>query len=123
MLLAKPKKRNQSKRINDLDRLYREIFWKIFNRDSCYTCDKTNVALFWGHFVSRGSKLVRWDINNSRPQCFDCNNGKQGNIKEFRKRLIAEVGLEEVERIESLKGKPIYKGFIDDEEERIKGLK
>lgn len=122
-MLNKPKRKSQSVRVRELDNLYKKFFWNKFGRGSCYTCDDTTVPLFWGHFVPRGSKLVRWDINNSRPQCFKCNNELRGNIEEFRKRLIKEVGIEEVERIESLKGKPIYKGFIDDEEIRVKELK
>lgn len=69
---------------------------------SCYTCAK---RLHWtqlqcGHYLSRGNHAVRWDKDNARPQCKDCNEFNSGRQDVFRENLIDDLGEEEVLELE-----------------------
>jgi len=55
-----------------------------------------------GHYRSVGSAPhMRFVESNTNSQCRHCNNYLGGNHVEYRKGLIARIGLKEVERIES----------------------
>ncbi len=56
---------------------------------SCFTCDKEMhfSRSQCGHFISRSHLGLRWDFSNLRVQCEGCNIHKNGNLKEFSKRL------------------------------------
>ena len=83
----------------------------------CYTCGHLAhwKKIHAGHFISRWYKSTRWNENNVRPQCVMCNIYKKGDTAKFRRRLVAEIGLEEVEKmeLESAGGKM---GKLDKEE-------
>jgi hypothetical protein len=71
----------------------------------CFTCDSdlqfgtSNCQL--GHFLPRGGYPgLTFEPNNSRLQCYRCNVMLHGNTFEFRERLIFDIGLEAVERLE-----------------------
>lgn len=54
-----------------------------------------------GHYRSRGSSpATRFDLSNCNKQCGPCNVYLSGNLVEYRKGLIAKVGMAEVERLE-----------------------
>lgn len=60
---------------------------------TCFTCGK---RLPWretqvGHFKSRGHLGLRWDLDNVKPQCFNCNVTLGGNLEEYAKRLGEEM--------------------------------
>lgn len=70
----------------------------------CYTC---GLPSFWkyqecGHFKGRKNMSTRFELVGSRPQCDKCNCFLGGNLEIFRKKLIEDIGLEEVEEIEML---------------------
>jgi hypothetical protein len=55
-----------------------------------------------GHYRSRGAAAhLRFHLDNVHKQCVKCNRNMSGNSVEYRKRLIARIGLERVERIEN----------------------
>ncbi len=69
-----------------------------------------------GHYKSRRHIDIRWDDDNTRPQCNDCNQSMAGahgaeRMREvealYRSRLVDEIGLESVERIEAIADKPV----------------
>lgn len=71
----------------------------------CYTCDSplqlstSNCHL--GHYLSRGAYPgLTFHPENSRIQCYRCNVHLHGNTVEFRHRLINEIGIEAVEKLE-----------------------
>ena len=70
----------------------------------CYTTGKPKpiILIECGHFISRGKFPTRWDERNARPQSTYANKWKGGMHYEFRQRLIADLGLEEVENLERL---------------------
>lgn len=74
----------------------------------CYTCGKVVPFEFsqCGHFVSGRGNSLFFEENNSRLQCSECNCQLGGNHDKFRRHLIAEVGMKEVEHLESLRHVP-----------------
>lgn len=84
----------------------------------CYTCGKPLRAntsdCQLGHFLSRGAYPgLTFHPDNSRLQCFRCNCLLHGNTIEFRERLIAEIGLEEVEALEAKRHELVKLSRID----------
>lgn len=72
----------------------------------CYTCGKplqlNSSDTHLGHYLSRGAYPgLTFHPENSRPQCYRCNCHLHGATVEFRERLINEIGLHEVEFLES----------------------
>lgn len=66
-----------------------------WRQTKCYTCDRLLDIQYQaqcGHFRKRGDSTVRYDFNNCRVQCSGCNSNLGGNLKEFEKRLRAEIG-------------------------------
>ena len=59
----------------------------------CYTCDKVlHVSeVRAGHFISRRFLATRWDLDNVRPQCYNCDHTMQGMQWEFGRRLDEEM--------------------------------
>lgn len=45
-----------------------------------------------GHYIKRGNHAVRWDEDNCRPQCRDCNEGHNGRFDIFEEELKEELG-------------------------------
>ena len=77
--------------------------WKGFA--NCYTCNKRE---YWkylqdGHYIPRGNMILKYSEINNKPQCYDCNCTKAGNLEVFRAKLIQEYGFEKVEELEGLK--------------------
>lgn len=50
--------------------------------------------------MKRGNDGTRWDLDNMRMQCWECNRPKDGNVDEFRKRLVLEIGEDRVAQVE-----------------------
>lgn len=62
----------------------------------CYTCNK---KAYWkgegmqnGHFISRKSRILRWDERNCRSQCYSCNCHFYGRQYVFALNLNKEYG-------------------------------
>jgi len=62
----------------------------------CYTCNK---KAYWkgegmqnGHFISRKSRILRWDERNCRSQCYSCNCHFYGRQYIFAMNLNKEYG-------------------------------
>lgn len=74
--------------------------------EPCYTCDKPqdlNNPRAWhvGHYMpAKTYDPRRFMLENLRVQCYSCNAANSGSQREYRKRLIAEKGLEHVEWLE-----------------------
>lgn len=74
----------------------------------CFTCDKPidkqNRQL--GHFIpnSVGGCLLRYNLDNLRPQCYYCNINLGGNGAVFYKKLLEEKGQAHIDELFRLKG-------------------
>lgn len=87
--------------------------WKGFVH--CYTCPE---VFHWkeldcGHWLSRQHQAVRWDKNNARPQCKECNQGLGGLPEVFEEELREEIGDDAVDELELRAMKTKY---LDDAE-------
>lgn len=69
-----------------------EVFSKYIRKKypKCFTCNHKGDQC--SHFQRRGNDATRWDEDNCRNACWECNVLKEGNLTEFRKRLVAEIG-------------------------------
>jgi len=70
----------------------------------CFICGTPS---YWkylddGHYIDRENKSTRYHVDNSRPCCIKCNRFCDGNLSEYRLKLIDEIGLERVEELERL---------------------
>jgi hypothetical protein len=117
---------------------YIQLLQKVFNtfirlRDkelSCISCGRTNVEEFHaGHYVNSTYQYHRFNENNVNKQCSYCNTHLRGNLIDYRKGLIAKIGLEEVEYLENSKRMmleitiPEIKELIIEYKKKIKELK
>jgi hypothetical protein len=82
------------------------LYFSFNGSCTCYTCGtiKPILEVDNGHYMKREHKATRFELNNARPQCKNCNGDTKHNGKqiEFREHLVNEIGLVEVERIEAL---------------------
>ena len=74
----------------------------------CISCDSIGehdgLGGYWdaGHYRSRGAaKHLSFHLHNCHKQCHKCNRYLSGNIVEYRKRLIMNIGLERVDKLEN----------------------
>ena len=98
----------------------------------CYTC---NVKKFWkgegmqnGHFISRKSRILRWDERNCRSQCYSCNCHFYGRQYVFALNLNKEYGYNIAEEL-LIESKKIIKqsdqdllDLIDDYKQKVESL-
>ena len=70
----------------------------------CYTCGKRLRIedLDCGHFISRRYIGTRFDLDNVRPQCKNCNRFLHGNLEIYECKLRKELGNEKVDNLITL---------------------
>jgi hypothetical protein len=68
----------------------------------CISCQRHHQGqMHAGHYRSIGSAPeLRFEEKNNNLQCAPCNNHLSGNLIEYRKGLIAKIGIDEVEWLE-----------------------
>jgi len=71
--------------------------------NSCISCNRsTGAKINAGHYLAVGSHPeLRFNELNNNLQCEHCNTYLSGNQLEYRKGLIAKIGIEKVEWLES----------------------
>jgi len=68
----------------------------------CISCGTKTGKFDAGHYMSAGGhQQLRYNTINIRKQCFRCNRMLSANLKNYRINLIALIGLDRVERLES----------------------
>ena len=95
-----PRKSSRKNLIKRLDKIFSEYI-RLKHADKngivkCYTCNK---KAYWkgegmqnGHFISRRSRILRWDERNCKPQCYSCNVMRYGESYIFGVNLNKEYG-------------------------------
>ena len=70
----------------------------------CYTCGSIHSmkSTDCGHWQRRGYKTTRFNENNARPQCRQCNHYYQGKPEVFERKLIEEIGQQSVNELKEL---------------------
>lgn len=116
----------EQKRLPELikiaDRLFSKEVKKRHEKNGicyCVTCSKSmsnngNKNLHCGHFVTRSVMKIRWDFDNARPQCAQCNMFKQGRPVQFEIALNRELGEERVKELKSIgaRSEPVGREFV-----------
>ena len=76
---------------------------------SCYTCGKRISYKMCdnGHLKSRQFQGTRFDFDNMRPQCQNCNRTLKGNLVKYREKLAKEIGEERVNALDKKKSQKI----------------
>ena len=71
----------------------------------CFTCGTVMPleSIQCGHFISGRSNALFFEETNSHIQCNVCNTFKGGNLEVYREKMIDKYGLQEIERLESLR--------------------
>ena len=71
----------------------------------CFTCGTIMPfeTIQCGHFISGRGNALFFEETNSHVQCGVCNTFKGGNLIVYRERMIDKYGIDEVERLESLR--------------------
>lgn len=99
----KEKTRMKTVRTDDTGKLRRkldDVFSKYIRKKypKCFTCNHKGDQC--SHFMRRNNDATRWDEDNCRNACWECNVLKEGNLTEFRKRLVEEIGEYRVSEVE-----------------------
>ena len=95
-----PRKITRRNLVKKLDTIFSEYIRRKHSDKNgivkCYTCNK---KAYWkgegmqnGHFISRYSRILRWDENNCRPPCYACNCMRYGQNYIFAMNLNKEFG-------------------------------
>ena len=93
-----PKKRKVKSPLQKLKAQLWELCKNITRKqygNICYTCNKGGLGKGnWqtGHFISSSicSTELRYDLQNLRPQCYNCNINKSGNWLAYEQHLIKD---------------------------------
>lgn len=92
-------------KVEELDKEF-SIYIRKFYADHegmvrCYTCP---AILHWtqmqcGHFLRRSHMMTRWDEDNCKAQCYDCNCNRNGMPDVFEEELRCDIGDEDVDEL------------------------
>ena len=125
-LLKTTKQTDRRRLILELDKYY-SWYVRVNASDkngmaSCYTCGK---RLPWkcldnGHLISRRFIGTRFDLDDMRPQCQNCNRVLYGNLAYYREKLIKEIGEERVNALDQKKNNKITTPELEQMLEDIK---
>ncbi len=109
--VSKPKRRVKAKSASQLKKQLDTIFSLYIRakyQKKCYTCAYTGTNLQNGHWIPRGYMMTRWEEDNCRPQCRNCNVFRHGLPFEFEEHLVKEIGLARVQELKE-KRKEVFK--------------
>lgn len=91
--------------------LCKEIIRKTYS-PTCYTCGRTGLSgsnLHTGHMWAKASlgAYLKYDLRVLRPQCYHCNINLGGSGADFYKRMLEEIGPEEMKKLEDDRQKTV----------------
>lgn len=115
--MNKPNRSNQIKNTDSaMSLMVRTRAADSHSRCRCVTCGR---SYLWrrmdnGHFISRTCKRLRWDEENTAPQCTRCNKWGGGMFVEFENYLRANgISKEKIEKWKELKVNDVWKPPMD----------
>jgi hypothetical protein len=116
---AKERIKTRSERLADAQRWFNKYIRLRDESLPCISCGRFHGGQYHaGHYRSVGSTPeLRFCELNVHKQCSACNNYLSGNIVNFRKALVARIGMDKVEWIE---GHHEPKHYTNEEIEEIK---
>lgn len=108
MKKTKLKKKSKAK-ISTIQRKIWEYCKQIIRKKythTCYTCGATGLSgsnLHTGHMWAKASlgAYLKYDLRVLRPQCYNCNINRGGMGADFYKKMLKEIGNEDMQKLES----------------------
>ncbi len=88
-----------------------------YGQNFCFICQKklTKENTFAMHFINRRFVAVRFDEDNVKPGCWECNNIKHGNLEEYEKQLgedvVFEINLRKQNKVYTYQLKELLKEY------------
>ena len=104
------KLKTRSEHLKDLQKVFNQFIRIRDKSQPCISCGTTkkHIQYHAGHYKSCGAyPSLRFTEDNCHKQCSTCNNILSGNIHEYRKNLIARIGVERVEALEQVGTEPL----------------
>jgi len=125
---AKKAKTSRKKLITELDDLVRTYLQ--MEPDECVTCHKKNLGEYHptgnptglqvGHYISRRTYALRWELRNCHRQCAGCNIQHNVNPAPYTKYLLERYGSTIIDELIVIKNQVKKLSIKDLEELKIK---
>lgn len=107
-VIKKPKKKSVSQLKKEADNVFSQyVRQKYADPQSglvaCVTCGNARnwKELQNGHYITRGSNILRYDSRNAHPQCVGCNVFKKGNYPAYAVFMVNKYGQSILQELES----------------------
>lgn len=86
-----------------------ELFFRCISYGKIKSYDEADC----GHYINRGHMSTRFDEDNCHAQCKFCNRFDEGNIYNYRERLVNKIGLSRVLLLEAKKNQTCKLGDFE----------
>ena len=115
----KAKLKSRADHLKDAQAVFNKYIRMRDEAEPCISCSRHHTGQYHaGHFRTVGAAPeLRFNEYNCHKQCSVCNNHLSGNLLEYRRGLVAKIGIEKVEWLE---GKHEAKKYTIDEIIEIK---
>ena len=116
---AKARAKPRSEYLKEAQAVFNKYIRVRDEKESCISCGRHHTGQYHaGHYRTVGAAPeLRFNEFNVHKQCSVCNNHLSGNLIEYRRGLVAKIGIEKVEWLE---GKHEAKKYTIDEIIEIK---
>jgi len=116
---AKAKLKSKADYLKEAQAIFNKYIRMRDEAEPCISCSRFHTGQYHaGHFRTVGAAPeLRFNEYNCHKQCSVCNNHLSGNLLEYRRKLVAKIGIEKVEWLE---GKHEAKKYTIDEILEIK---
>ncbi len=116
---AKAKLKSRADYLKEAQAVFNKYIRMRDEAEPCISCSRFHTGQYHaGHFRTVGAAPeLRFNEYNCHKQCSVCNNHLSGNLLEYRRKLVAKIGIEKVEWLE---GKHEAKKYTIDEILEIK---
>jgi hypothetical protein len=116
---AKAKLKSRADYLKEAQAVFNKYIRMRDEAEPCISCSRHHGGQYHaGHFRTVGAAPeLRFNEYNCHKQCSVCNNHLSGNLLEYRRKLVAKIGIEKVEWLE---GKHEAKKYTIDEIIKIK---
>ena len=118
---AKAKLKSRADYLKEAQAIFNKYIRMRDEAEPCISCSRFHTGQYHaGHFRTVGAAPeLRFNEYNCHKQCSVCNNHLSGNLLEYRRKLVAKIGIDKVEWLE---GSHEPKKYTIDEIEDIKKL-
>lgn len=99
---AKAKLKSRADYLKEAQAVFNKYIRMRDEAEPCISCSRFHTGQYHaGHFRTVGAAPeLRFNEYNCHKQCSVCNNHLSGNLLEYRRKLVAKIGIEKVEWLE-----------------------